>query len=403
MPFQTIIKPFKTDSNVVFSEKEFQLREEKLSENLKTLDIAYIFNRADLFYYSGTGLDGVIEVSEEGFTRLVRRNLELARKVSFHKVELMPNYRWFKQRAKEVKADQIGLELDILPYKTVEYIKKAFGSPEIIDIGNVLRKIRSVKSKEELKYMERSAKLTDESFEHAKNYIKPGMTEMEISGEIEKYLRANGHPGWTQVRTFQHNLVTNAYVMAGESTIQLNSLFGPVSGQGSTRMHMVGPSRRKVKEGDPVLIDTTGVVEGYITDVTRTFFVGEVDQSIKDTYSIAEAVQEKCKSLLKSGHNPSGIYETLEQLVRELGYEDKFMGLHSDKVKFIGHGIGLELDELPIITPSYKDPLEAGNTIAVEPKLMIPELQTGVGIEDSWVVTDHGGKRISQFPYITEI
>ncbi|RMG33799.1 MAG: aminopeptidase P family protein [Methanobacteriota archaeon] len=388
---------------MVFSENEFKSREKKVRETIKDLDLVYVFNRPDLFYYSGTGLDGVIEFSEDRSIRLVRRNPDLASQVSQYPVQFMSSYRWFKQRAKDIKIERLGLELDILPYKTVDYIKRAFDSPEIIDISSHLRKIRSVKSSEEIKYMEKSAKLTDESFEHAKNFIRAGMTEMEVSAEIERYLRANGHPGWTQVRTFQHNLVTNAYVMAGESTITLNSMFGPVSGQGSTRLHMVGPSRRKIKNGDPVLIDTTGVVEGYITDVTRTFFVGSVDERIVETYRIAEAVQEKCKILLRKGASPPEIYTDLEQLVRELGYEDRFMGLHSDKVKFIGHGIGLELDEFPIITPSYTDPLESGNTIAIEPKLMIPELKTGVGIEDSWLVTDQGGHQLSNFPYFTQI
>lgn len=370
---------------------------------MEGLDVSYIFNRPDLFYLSGTGLDGVIEIQNGQMKRLVRRNLTLAQETSVIDVEEMPSYRWFKQRAKELTPSSIGLELDILPYKTVEYIKKAFNNPEIVDISQYLRAIRSKKSNEELKLMQQSAKLTDGSFEHAKDIVKPGLTEMEVSAELEKFLRANGHPGWTQVRTFQHNLVTNAYVMAGESTFTLNSLFGPVSGQGSTRMHMVGPSKRKIKDGDAVLIDTTGVVEGYITDVTRTFFVGDVDKRIKETYEIAEAVQKKCKHLLVKGGDPPEIFFILEQLVRELGYEDRFMGIHSDKVAFIGHGIGLELDEFPIITPSYKSPLEIGNTIAMEPKLMIPELKTGVGIEDSWVVTDHGGRQLSSYPYYTRI
>ncbi len=387
----------------LFSEKEFKRRHKDLQKKLAIADISFIFNRPDLFYISGIGLDGVIQFHENQFTRLVRRNLEIGRQNSVIDTKLMQSYRWFKERGKEVKVDTIGLELDILSYKTVDYIKKAFGNPELVDISSVLRQQRSVKSSEEIELMKKSAKLTDESFEYAKDFIKAGQTEMEISARLEKYLRTNGHPGWTQVRAFQHNLVTNAYVMAGESTIQLNSLFGPVSGKGSTRMHMAGPSKRKIKEGDAVLIDTTGVIEGYISDVTRTFFMGNVDEKIIETYKIAETVQIETESLLKAGNLPSEIYAKLYAIVREMGYEDTFMGLHSDKVAFIGHGIGLELDELPIITPKYNDPLEAGNTIAMEPKLMIPELNTGVGIEDSWLVTETRGKKLSLFDYYTKI
>ena len=168
-------------------------------------------------------------------------------------------------------------------------------------------------------------------------------------------------------------------------------------------MHTNGSSLRKIKEGDPVVIDTTGVVAGYISDVTRTFFVGNVDKRIEEAHDVAIKVQDRTGRLLKAGNMTDKVYEDLITYVDEMGYLEHFMGIHSDKVQFIGHGIGLELDEFPIITPGYKAELKVGNVIAMEPKLVLDEPRTGIGVEESWVVGEDGGERLSKFPLITRI
>ncbi len=390
-------------TDILFSDAEFAIRHRKLQDTTKEIDVCFIFARPDLFYYSGCGLDGVIQINEEAMIRYVRRNLELAGEHSVLDTKTMDSFRIFKNLGKTLQPKTLGLELDILPYRTVDYISKALGNPELVDIGGTLREIRAIKSKEELKFMKQACKLNDSSFEYAREIVKPGKTEIEISAKLEAFLRSEGHPGWVQVRTFQHNLVTNAYVMAGESTATLNSMFGPVSGQGFAKMHMVGPSRRKIQDGDAVLIDTTAVSEGYISDVTRTFMVGSVENKILEAHHVAEEVQNECEKLLKPRNHCDEIYRNLSTLVKEMGYEMEFMGSKHDKVAFIGHGVGLELDELPIITEGYKRPLQIGNTIAVEPKLILQQPKTGVGIEDTWLVTENGGERLSQFPYAMKV
>ncbi|MDH5647248.1 MAG: M24 family metallopeptidase, partial [Candidatus Heimdallarchaeota archaeon] len=148
-----------------------------------------------------------------------------------------------------------------------------------------------------------------------------------------------------------------------------------------------------------VSIDTTGVVEGYTADETRGFFLGNPDKIIYDAYEAAKTVQNKSKQLLVEGNYPIDIYNQLQELVRELGFGDNFMGLRDDVVPFIGHGVGLELDEFPIITPGYKDKLIAGQLIAMEPKFILDNPKTGIGIEDTWIVGKTSAEKITNFEW----
>jgi Xaa-Pro aminopeptidase len=314
-------------------------------------------------------------------------------------VKLMSSFRLFKEMGSEMEITTLGLELDILPFITVKYIEKAFNNPEIIDVSGTLREIRSVKSPAEQKIMRRAMKQTDDSFNYIQDKIAPGKTELEIAAEIEYFLRREGHPGMVNVRMFHHNLTSNAYVMAGESTATLNSLFGPVSGTGLCKMHKNGPSKRKIKNDEAVLIDTTGVVEGYTGDETRTFFLGQPHIILRDAYEGAKDIQTRAGKIMKHGVLPETVFDELNELARELDLYQNFMGKGEDKVSFIGHGVGLELDDLPIITDKYNQPLQAGNIIALEPKFIFDNPKGGVGIEDCWIVGKNKSERITLFPW----
>lgn len=380
-----------------FSDHEYAQRAEKIRTDLKIYGdsfAAIIFGRPELFYYSSLGLDGILFYSNGEIVHYVQRNLSLAKDESKFTVKLMSNFSLFTSLGKNFNGTKLGLELDILPYKTVQYILKAFGNPELVDISGILRGIRAVKSTEEVKIMEKSCKQTDDSFDYIRDKIQPGMTELEVSAKIEKYLRVNGHPGWVQVRKFQHDLSNLALVISGTSIASLNSLFGPVTGIGTTRMHMNGASFRKITDKDPVLIDTTGEYDGYISDVTRTIMMPHVSSRLLEAYEVAKTVHHLAGKLFKPGILASDVFQQLNQLVQESGFGDYFMGYKSDRVSFIGHGVGLELDELPIITPKYQVPLQVGNIIALEPKFILENM--GVGIEDTWLVTESGGRKLSQ-------
>lgn len=386
----------------VFSKQEYETRISNLKASLGDLDASFIFGRADLFYYSSIGQDGFLHLGKENI-RYINRNVDLAKDLTSLSVKHMPSFRVFKEISRDVTHKKIGLELDILPYKTVQYIQSSLNNPEIVDISSTLRKIRSVKSQKEQELMKSAAKQTDESFEVARNIIKPGMSEIDLAVEIDKFLRGEGHPGWVQIRKFDHNYTSNAYVMTGESTRHLNGGFGPVTGQGLCRYHMNGPSFRKIKTGDAVLIDTTGVVEGYTADETRTFFVGNVDKQYYDAHDLCEQILEKISHIMVNGSSAIDIYYEIIELVELKELSNNFMGIDDDRLKFIGHGVGLELDELPIITPGYKDEIQTGQVVAIEPKFIFNTPKGGLGIEDTWIVKENSAEKITNYPWLNRI
>ncbi|MGA0277345.1 MAG: M24 family metallopeptidase [Candidatus Kariarchaeum pelagius] len=381
----------------LFDDSEYERRLKNLN-NIE-VDQLILFNRPDLFYYSGTGLDGVLFKSGKENVRYIRRNIELGKNESKIKTEFMPSFRTFRDIGKNNNIGKLGLELDMLPYKTVKYLEKTLNPVNIVDISEQLRIIRSVKSDKEQYYMKIAAKQTDESFEDVVDLIKPGMTELEISAKIEYFLRRDGHPGYINVRMFQHNLTSLSYVMAGDSTASLNSVFGPVSGQGNCRLHKNGPSKRKIKNNEVVLIDTTGVYEGYTADETRSIFIGKPEDNLYHGLEVAKEIQKYCEKNMIEGKKPSELYIELIQMANEYGLSENFMGYRQDRVPFIGHGIGLELDEFPIITEKYERELKEGNIIAVEPKFIFDNPKSGVGIEDSYIVRKGKAERITKHPW----
>lgn len=380
----------------MFSDKEMKTRIGILRDELEAIDSTIIFNRPDLYYYSQIGLDGIIHINDD-VTRYVQRNVELARELSSIEVQEMKSFRVFKEIAKQTSPETLGLELDIIPYKTIKYVEKAFNHPKIVDISPILRQIRSVKSQEEQKVMKQAAKQTDNSFEFIQEHIKPGATEVELSAKIESFLRNNGHPGIVNIRKFQHNFTTLSYVMSGESTGSLNTLFGPTSGIGLNRMHMNGPSLRKIKNDEAVLIDTTGVIGGYTADETQTFFIGHPDKKLLEAYEAAKEVHNLAEKLLVVGNYVPDVYSKMIELITELGFSKNFMGLDQNKVAFIGHGIGLELDEFPLITLGYPKKLIKGQIIALEPKFIFDKPSSGVGLELDYIVGAGKAERITHF------
>ncbi|MHA2029229.1 MAG: M24 family metallopeptidase, partial [Candidatus Kariarchaeaceae archaeon] len=386
----------------VFTKSEYDYRFEQLKAETTDLDASFIFGRADMFYYSSIGQDGFVEIQDD-LTRYVNRNIELANRLCDYPVKRMSSYRVFKEIGKASNLERIGLELDIIPYNTASYIKKALGDPEIVDIGSKLRHIRSVKSDTEIKYLKAAAKQTDNSFEVAANSIEPGMTEIELAAKIHHFLENDGHPGWIQVRKFDYNVTSMAFVMAGDSTRQLNNSFGPVGGQGSCRYHMNGPSHRKIRDGDAILIDTTGVVEGYTGDETRTFFLGKVPQSYLDAYDVCIQIQNLIPKILVNGSSIANVYDEILEVVNENHLNNNFMGINDDRMRFVGHGVGLELDEFPIVTPNFSSQLKTNQVVAMEPKFIFDDPTGGVGIEDMWVVKNNSAEKITNFPWKNQV
>jgi Xaa-Pro aminopeptidase len=149
-----------------------------------------------------------------------------------------------------------------------------------------------------------------------------------------------------------------------------------------------------VRRGEPVLLDWTGVFDGYVVDMTRIAVIGDLAPELERAFEVALSIQGEVAGALRPGATGEELWERARALAEEAGLADRFMGPRGDQARFVGHGVGLELDELPVLAPGHEDPLVENQVVAIEPKFVFPG-EGAVGIENTWLVTRRGGEKLT--------
>jgi Xaa-Pro dipeptidase len=183
-------------------------------------------------------------------------------------------------------------------------------------------------------------------------------------------------------------------VLAGPSGAVPGYSDSPLCGPGPNAVLGKGPDGHRLRPGDPVIVDLVGGHDGYLADQTRTFALGRLDTDLRDAYAAAVRMLRSSEQRIRPGVAPSELFENAERLAAEAGLGDHFMGHGPDRVRFLGHGVGMEIDELPVLAPGFDDPLQPGHVIAVEPKFVFPG-RGAVGIENMYAVTETGWENLT--------
>ncbi len=380
--------------------KELERRREKLQELMQEQGIggALIVQRADLFYFSGTAQEAYLLIPAEGEPRLlVRRNLQRAcSESSLPQVHEFAGWDHFAETVKTMNAPTapIGLELDVLPVNLFRRYEKMISPLTIADISPLIRSIRAVKSSFELAQLQRSAALGEAVFNFAREICRAGMTEIELAAELEAFARARGHQGAIRMRGFNQELFFS-HTMAGKNAAVPSFFNGPTGGCGLNPSYPQGAGTRKVERDEPLLIDYVTVLNGYMVDQTRIFCPGRPAAKLQCAYETALQIKEALVTMGGDSANGAALYRRAYEIASSAGLENYFMGA-DEKVSFIGHGVGLELDELPVIARDYDFTLTEGMVFALEPKFIFPG-EGAVGIEDTFVVRSHGLEQITRF------
>jgi len=363
---------------------------------------ALLVQRADTLYYSGTAQNVHVYIPSDGrpVVMAYRDFLRAKSESSWEVIQLqgMSKIPKYIQEAKLPLPKILGLELDVLPVNQFERYRKLFPDVKLVDVSLQIRLQRAVKSKWELARLDESAQIHTSVLEFAKEILHPGVTEVELEGLLLGKARALGHGGYVRMRGFDSEFHVGAITSGPRAAV--NSCFdGPVTGQGVSVAHPSGASMAEIKLGEPIVVDMVTVVNGYQIDQTRIFSLGPLSKELIKAYEVAREVEEKIRRSLVPGRVAGEVYEEILTWVREnTPYEENFMGYGSSRVRFVGHGVGLELDELPTISKGAKDELEAGMVVAIEPKFVFPGIGV-VGIEDTVVIVDEvGAKYISICP-----
>ncbi|SFH14537.1 Xaa-Pro aminopeptidase [Desulfotomaculum arcticum] len=366
------------------------------------LDGALISQSADIVYFCGTYQDLHLYIPAAGKpVIMIRRNIDRFRTDS--KLDDYPviKLRKFSEIIRNIKEHdlpvpkRLGLELDVIPASVYLKYKQLFAGADLIDCSSLIRRQRAIKSDYEIARTKETAKMMDNIFNALPSIIKPGKSEFELAGDIEKIARREGHQGLIKTRGFNAEFYFGQ-LLSGPNSAMSSYFDGPINGIGLYPEFPFGPGEKIIEREEPVLFDYVGAKHGYIVDITRTFAIGEAPDMIDNAYKVAEEIQQvilaKALPCMPAGH----LYDLAFEQAQKHGLTDYFMGAPYP-VSFVGHGVGLELNELPVLAKGVNTPLEAGMIMAIEPKFVFPGIG-GVGLENTFVMSNTGLKKLCSFP-----
>ena len=363
----------------------------------KGMDGALIVHHTNLFYLTGTSQSAHLFVPREGEPLLmVRKSYERARRESplaqildVKSLKKIPDI--LAERG--LGAKTLGMELDVIPYNTWAMYQKVFADSQLVDVGDPIRRIRTIKSDYEIGLLQGACAVLDQVFAETPSMIREGMTEVELASLFEAAMRRRGYGGCSKMRAFNQDFFLGN-VTTGRSGAEPSYFDGPVGGCGVTPANNPhGAGWKTIGRNEVIYIDYTCLINGYTADGARMFVIGDVSDQLKEAHRAALAIEQELAAMLRPGVICEEVYLRSEELAARMGLQDHFMGIGVDRVRFIGHGVGLELDEFPIFAKGVKTPLALGMTFALEPKFVFAE--GAIGIENTYALTADGARRLT--------
>jgi Xaa-Pro dipeptidase len=363
----------------------------------KGIDAALIIYPIDIYYFAGTRQNSLLYVPATGEPMLlVRKSLARARlEAVIADIRPFPSGKDFPGMiGAEVK--RVGLTFDVVPVQQYNLYAKLIPGREFVDISGMNREVRSVKSAWELERMRESGRKTAAIFLQVPGFLKAGMREIDLAAEFEYRLRKAGGEGYVRMRAFNQELFMG--LALGGASAEMPGFFdGAVTGPGLSIASPHGASLAKIEANSPVLVDYTGVFDGYIVDMTRIFSCGPLSEQLLHAFETSLDIQSFLARSLKPGAICEELFLEAAAMAERAGLGNYFMGPPGENARFVGYGVGLELDEYPVLAQGFQAALQAGQTIAIEPKFVIPGAGV-IGIENTFAVTPQGGEKITDIP-----
>ncbi len=375
-------------------ESEIKGRIENLKSRMDEVDAVLILQNVDMFYFSGTVQQGFIFIPKHGDPLFfVRRIPERAREETPLEVVPIRGLRDAGKIVQDFHVNRVGFEFDVVPVAVYRRYLKMFGDAEAVDISGIVRDLRKIKSPFEQEKIKKAATITAEVLEEVKLHLKKGMTEWELISLIEYLAKLKGHLGPTRMRSFGQELFFG-HVLSDTSGGVSAFADAPTGGFGFHPTLGHGATNRQLRENTPIDVDFMVNFEGYLSDQTRIFAIGKIPDEFEKAYEFTRNLLYELEGMIKPGVLASEIYNHAVNRAEESGYGENFMGYGPYRVSFVGHGVGLEVDEYPFIARGFDMPLEPGMVFALEPKLIFPG-KGMVGIENTYLVTEKGFKKLT--------
>lgn len=387
---------------------DYLTRKERLQLKMKQkhIDVCLITQNVDLYYFTGSMQTGYLAIPTEGEAIFfVRRSVVRAQQESAIQAKALGSLREFEAALQEsftklfTEAKQtsrkliFATEFDVLPVLQLQRLEAALAEVTWVDGSMLVRETRMIKDNYEIGRIQEAARIIDIALEHAISHVREGMTEFALMSLIETTLRQQGHLGLMRMRGYNQEIITGM-VGSGAAAAEPTYFDGPAGGRGLSPASPQSASRKQIQLNEPILVDIGCCIDGYVIDQTRTLVIGGLDDQLTQAYRVSESILHSTEEWLRPGTMCDELYFKAMEQAAEAGLSEFFMGFGADQVKFLGHGIGLEIDELPVLAKGFKLPLEAGMVIAIEPKFTFPGRGV-VGIENSYLITAQGFTKLT--------
>lgn len=373
---------------------ELKLRRDKIRSLMVSqgIDAALITCNANLIYTYGCVVSGYLYLPLHSPALLFFKrpnNITGEHSFSIRKPEQIVDI--LKEKGLPLPA-KLMLEGDELPYSEYCRLASIFPEAEVVNGTSLIRQARSVKTAVEIEMFRRSGMAHTKAYEQIPSIYRPGMTDIEFSIEIERLMRLQGCLGI--FRVFGRSMeIFMGSVLAGDNAGYPSPYDFALGGKGLDPALPGGANKTPLHEGQSVMVDLGGNFNGYMGDMSRVFSIGKLPDEAYTAHQVCLDIQDKIVSIAKPGISCETLYNAAIEMATQAGFADKFMGT-DQQAKFIGHGIGLEINEAPVLAPRMKQELEAGMVLALEPKIVLPGIGP-VGIENTWVVTNDGMEKLT--------
>lgn len=359
------------------------------------IGLAVISDNAGKYYLTGRVFSGWIVLSAGGASRFfVKRPVDIAADgVSLvRKPEDIPD---LLDREILESPGKVGFEMGTLSVNDFERLSRIFPGRCYADISGIMRQARSVKTPAEIDLISESGLRQERVYRLVPELYRPGMTDIELQIEIERALRLEGCLGLFRISGSSMELFMGN-ILAGDNADNPATYDFAMGGAGADPSLPVGADGTVIRPGMSVMVDANGNFTGYMSDMTRTFSLGQLPDEALRAHRCSIDICNELARIAVPGENASRLYQVAVDIVNREGLEDFFMG-HRQKAGFVGHGVGIEINEAPVIAPRSRDVIAQGNVIALEPKFVIPGVGA-VGIENTYVVGQCGLRCVTNAP-----
>lgn len=369
------------------TKQELENRIALLLKQLKKqgFDTAIIVGSVNQYYFTGTIQNGLLLLKDGNAYYFVRKSYNRAKTES--PLDIVYKINSYRDMLNFIGPDmgKTFIETEIMPLAILQRIKKYFTIDDIHPIDKIILGIRAVKSEYEIELIKESARQHKHLCEHIiPGILKEGMSETDFAGKLYEQMLKMGHHGVSRFSMFQMEMIIGQFGF-GESSLYPTNFDGPGGMRGMyPAVPIIGSRERLLKKGDLVFVDIGYGYMGYHSDKTQIYSYGTPPpKHAEKVHNACIGVLKKAEALLRIGSKASEIYAESMQDLPDL-LSKNFMG-YGERVKFLGHGVGLNIDEWPVIANKFDMPLEENMVIALEPKCAIDEVGM-VGVEETYLI-----------------